>query len=254
VAHHQDIGATLGKKLKKKQKLIEFIPWKPDVEGLFSPPVPASSMLPDWYRGQSMYVDGQKAVTEKGDINHTVKACMPVLDAMTAGYIIPLPQDLSVEIEPSGERKYRWPSDVLTQISSHSLGQVSSLPIESGVWSPEPMKLNNPWIIKTPPGYSTLFLHPLWREDLPFRCFSGFVDTDTYNFNPVNFPFLIKNDFCGIIPAGTPMIQAIPIKRTSFVSMTADVSDPEWYKNWQKTRVSFGHRYKNRFRQKKEYK
>jgi hypothetical protein len=37
-----------------------------------------------------------------------------------------------------------------------------------------------------------------------------------------NHPFLIKKDFVGIIPAGTPIAQAIPFKRESWVS---DIED-----------------------------
>lgn len=201
-----------------------------------------------------MYSEGIKIVGPKGDFNHTVKACMPALDAMTMGYIIPLPQDLSLAPEGDGKKGWIWPSDIFKQIDSHSPGQVSNLPIDSSVWDTNPLKFNNPWVIKTPPGYSTLFTHPFWRDDLPFRCFPGVVDTDTYNFNSVNFPFLIRKDFYGIISAGTPMIQVIPFKRVSFSSCVIKEADPAAEKKWQKAKTTFGHRYKLGFRQKKEYK
>jgi len=244
----------LPKKLKKKQKLIEFVPWKSELEGVFDPPVPASSLLPAWYQRQGMYADGNRSISDKGDFNHTVKACMPALDAMTAGYLIPLPQDLNVVINPDGSHGYQWPSDIFAQVGSHSLDQVSEMPIDRSVWSAEAMKFNNPWVLRTPPGYSTLFVHPMWRDELPFRSLPGVVDTDRYNFNPVNFPFLIRNNFSGIIEAGTPIIQAIPFKRIAFESTVWTEHDPSSEKMWQKTRKTFGHRYKRNFRQKKEYK
>jgi hypothetical protein len=71
--------------------------------------------------------------------------------------------------------------------------------------------------MKTPKGYSTFFVHPVNRLDLPFHSFSGLVDTDKFPVE-VNFPFLIKKDFVGIIPAGTPIAQAIPVKRESWTS------------------------------------
>ena len=47
---------------------------------------------------------------------------------------------------------------------------------------------------------------------MPFHSFSGIVDTDKHPV-PVNFPFVVKKDFEGVIPAGTPIAQFIFLKR-----------------------------------------
>ena len=39
----------------------------------------------------------------------TLKRCPPFLEAMTAGYIIPIPADLSLEMDAGGEVKAYWP-------------------------------------------------------------------------------------------------------------------------------------------------
>ena len=39
------------------------------------------------------------------------------------------------------------------------------------------LKFRCPWLIKTPPGYSTLFLPPVNRFDAPFIPFSGIVES-----------------------------------------------------------------------------
>lgn len=237
----------------RDQALIEFIPGKPEYEGVFDPPIPASQVLPGWYKRQSLYTDGDQRINDRtGDANHTVKACMPALDAMCAGYIIPLPQEVRIVAE-NGLVNSLWPSEIINQISSHGIGQVNELPIDESVWEPAPLKFVNPWIIKTPPGYSTLFTTPMWQEDLPFYCFPGVVDTDHYNFSPVNFPFLIRRGFSGIIECGTPMIQAIPFKRTVFSSIVHEKHDPRSNAAWQRARRYFAHRYKRSCRQKKEY-
>ena len=72
-------------------------------------------------------------------------------------------------------------------------------------------------MLKTPKGYSTLFIHPMNQIDLPFYSLGGIVDTDTYPV-PVNFPFFVKKSFSGIIYADTPIIQAIPFKREAWES------------------------------------
>jgi hypothetical protein len=66
-----------------------------------------------------------------------------------------------------------------------------------------------------------LFIHPLNSGDTPFHSFSGIVDTDKHPVT-VNFPFLIRKDFEGNIPAGTPMIQVIPFKRDKWESKVID--------------------------------
>ena len=39
------------------------------------------------------------------------------------------------------------------------------------------LKFVNPWVVKTPPGYSALFVPPLNRIETPFTFFSGVVET-----------------------------------------------------------------------------
>jgi hypothetical protein len=90
------------------------------------------------------------------------------------------------------------------------------MPLPEG-YDRDALKWSVPWSIKTPPGYSLLFTHPLNRFDLPFYTMSGIVDTDTYEI-PVNLPFVIKEGFMGKIEKGTPLAQVIPIKRENWKS------------------------------------
>jgi hypothetical protein len=47
---------------------------------------------------------------------------------------------------------------------------------------------------------------------------SGFVDCDGY-FEFINFPFFFhETNYTGLIEAGTPLVQAIPIKRDGIIS------------------------------------
>lgn len=231
---------------------INFIPVSTETQDVFDRPIPASQAIPEWYKQQSGYTDGHKLTTPDGKYNHTIKHCMPAFDAMTAGYIIPLPQDIEVESDENGIMTMRWPSDMFQQFSSHSTQQVNNLPIDEEVWDPTPWKFHNPWIIQTPPGYSCLFVQPMWHDHLPFRCFSGVVDTDVYNMQPVNFPCLFRRGFRGAIPMGTPMIQVIPFKREEWKSKTLDPSTLD-SKKWKRSERRFGHRYKKDYRQKKRY-
>jgi hypothetical protein len=80
-------------------------------------------------------------------------------------------------------------------------------------------KILNPWYIKTPKGYSCLFVSPLNNSDDRFNIIPGIVDTDTFN-EEINFPFIINGDkydnFKGVIKKGTPYVQVIPFKRDNW--------------------------------------
>ena len=77
-------------------------------------------------------------------------------------------------------------------------------------------KIINPWKIKTPPGYSCLFIPPMHREFDHFHILPGIVDTDKFMTN-VNFPFCINQgkypSFKKIFERGLPYVQVIPFKR-----------------------------------------
>jgi hypothetical protein len=80
------------------------------------------------------------------------------------------------------------------------------------------MKFLNWWMIKTPPEYSLLFLPPLNRIEDRFLCYSGIVDHPYFQYEYVNFPFIFtKNNFRGVIEAGTPLMQVIPIRKDSLL-------------------------------------
>jgi hypothetical protein len=115
-------------------------------------------------------------------------------------------------------------------------------------------KWHNPWAIRTPKGYSTLFVQPFHRESL-FTILPGIVDTDLY-LPTVNFPFVINDpDFEGLIPEKTPIAQVIPIKRDSWKMSIGDEKDIEdLLLVRRKLQTKLFDRYKKFFWSKKEYK
>ncbi|CAB5221890.1 hypothetical protein UFOVP359_120 [uncultured Caudovirales phage] len=181
-------------------------------------PVPASKTVPEWWRKESV-------VKEK---MHTMKKCVPILDSLTAGYVITLPSDV---YKARGVENFGQRTDI-GFVSQHYPLQTKAFPA-SEEFDPQPYKWINPWKIKTPKGYSCLFVHPLNSGDSPFHSFSGIVDTDKHPVT-INFPFLVKKEFEGLIPAGTPIIQVIPFKRDSWESKVIDneefVEDMGFYK------------------------
>ncbi len=189
-------------------------------------PVPAKQVLPEWYKKTSRFLQGDKkpglSLLNAGANNTTVKACMPFYDALTSGYVFTLPLDLEFR-KVDGNILIRWKTDQ-EAISMHDKEQAPLLPKPFGNEQGVIFKFEFDYQIKTPPGYSVLFTHPLNQHDLPFRSFSGIVETDTYPL-PVIFPFQVLDIFedIYIVKKGTPVIQMIPIKR----------------ENWQKTKEKY---------------
>jgi hypothetical protein len=230
--------------------LIEFLAETEACE-IFDPPSPAKDFLADWYKRMPNYSTPEREVGQYGHFNSTIKHCMPVLDAMTAGYMLTMPQDLHVTLNQNGEVKTAWPVDGVTLIESHNLEQISEYKIDTERWSPVALKLINRWVVKTPPGYSTLFMSPLWRDDYRMHALPGIVDTDRYP-QPINFPFFIQKNFVGTIEVGTPVVQLIPFKRDDWKSSTG-LSTKEMKTEWRRATRQSIFRYKQLFRSQKSY-
>jgi hypothetical protein len=211
-------------------------------------PKPASKLIPDWYKNIESYVNKQRKPMGNGTTSATIKRCMPVFDAITAGYIIESPADIFVSIKDGGQW-FEWADFGL--ITFHPIEQAPEHPVKNGFPYP---KWNNFWSIKTPKGYSTLFVQPFHREST-FTILPGIVDTDTYT-APVNFPFVINDPtFEGLIPKGTPIAQVIPFKREAWTMELGDKKDLEAQaKVTKKLQSKFFDRYKSMFWTKKEYK
>jgi hypothetical protein len=211
-------------------------------------PKPASRSVPDWYKNMDSYLSKEKKPTGVGTNSATIKRCIPVLDAITAGYIIESPADVWVSKKDEGQW-FEWADFGL--ISFHPIEQAPEHPARKPFPYP---KWSNPWSITTPKGYSTLFVQPMHRESV-FTILPGIVDTDTYT-APINFPFVINDPaFEGLIPKGTPIAQVIPFKRDSW---NMEIGTKEEFdrqnKVSKKLQSKFFDRYKSMFWTRKEYK
>lgn len=184
---------------------IRFV-CRPEDYGVIAPPVAAKTVLPDWFR-KLPAVDSQQASATNNGL--TVKRCMPFLDAMTTGWILPLAATVRLEIKDGGRVvDAGWEFDRV-MVSNHGAHQVAGNPKE-----PAPScKFHNYWSIRTPPGWSCLFLPPLNRPTQPFECVAGIVDTDRYAAD-IHFPFFATApDGLYVIEKGTPLVQVIPVRR-----------------------------------------
>lgn len=234
---------------------LTFYPLKSEYLDYIEKPYPAVKNMPSWLADTPAYYTKQKSVDSYMDPTSTIKKCMPVVDCMSAGYHIPLPCDVWVSsVEDEDQRRgidLKWSLTHIKLAEIHNPDQLINYPFQED-YENIVFKWLNLWTLTTPKGWSCLFVPPQYHEDIPFKCFSALVDTDKFPL-PVNFPFLIKKGFVGLIPKGTPMIQVIPFKREKFVATFKKDSNKLLYKWYSKAGAVFFDRYKKYFRAKKEF-
>lgn len=198
---------------------IEFISKYAD---WFLHPVPVKKVMPDWYKKL-------KTFTDNNIHNPTIRKCVPVLDAVSCGYAILAPTDIvftkemigdefkiSTQLGRPGDIQRPDKDDMNYKIEGHPMKQVDPKMFYDDE-IPYAFKILNPWIIKTPPGYSCLFTPLFNTERRDIRVISGIVDTDKF-INHVNFPFALRDwdhekQQVKIVKKGTPLALVFPFKR-----------------------------------------
>jgi hypothetical protein len=186
-------------------------------EPIFSSPEPAVKHVPEWYKSLSKFNKSNDEIT-LDPVNNlgtdgaqvSTKMCMPFFDALTAGYMYVLEDDLFVSLDKDGKPALSWKGPLMLADKRPIIDIVvpdNCHPIHYG-W-----RMN--WYYETPPGYSVLITHPMNRYDLPFYVQSGIVESDIWGL-PVFITFFLKRNFQGVIPKGTPIMQIIPFKRDNW--------------------------------------
>lgn len=186
---------------------IEFV-CEPHDLGVIAEPTAAKAMMPEWFK-RLPAVDKDHLTPSNNGL--TIKRCMPFLDALTTGWIIPVAATVRLEIKDNGRTvDAGWEIDKV-MVSNHGMHQVAGNPRDPR----PPCKLHNYWTIKTPPGWSCLFVPPLNRPNGVIEIVSGIVDTDTYR-SLINFPFFATApDGIYTLERGSPMVQVVPFRRDS---------------------------------------
>jgi len=220
---------------------IVFTPASKEVETLVESPIPAKRLVPEWYKKSP-------AFNSKNPFNMSLKMCMPFFDATTGGYIQKTWTDIFIDIQEEAIAYYAaTPPTIMNHRNKVSIEiNDSYYPVEY-VWQRQ-------WTARLPKGFSLLITQPHNRLDLPFTTLSGLVDADSFHHTPVgNIPFFIKNGFQGLIPAGTPMYQMIPVKRENWESVLEPFNEIESSQLNNQVRRKFYGAYRDMFWNKKHY-
>tara|TARA_R110001592_G_scaffold50431_5_gene155981 strand:+ start:778 stop:1458 length:681 start_codon:yes stop_codon:yes gene_type:complete len=225
------------------QNKIEFILCNKSLENAIPYPKPASHFIPEQYK--------KLEKLKNGDVNRaTIKSCIPFLDALTFGYIIPFHQDYLIDAK---ENDFTVSASIPREVMEYHDKEQLTEEMSNG--KQKAGKFKSEWIVVTPPGYSCLFIAPLNRKEERFQILSGVVDTDTYH-NTTNIPFLNNRwNQQTLIKQGEPMVQVIPFKREPWKMKTGF----RWFQDEHtlaihKLLTSMVDKYKNKFWRKKSYK
>lgn len=135
------------------------------------------------------------------------------------------------------------------EVTNHTWEQVGNLcDLKKFKFGKYLMKLNNPWCIKTPKGWSVQIKNPANNFENDVHILEGVVDTDEYG-APVLFPFVWTGTEAGefVIPKGTPIAQIIPFKREK-ISLRIKETDEDRIKvTHEKLKNRIFNRYKLEF-------
>ena len=250
-------------------KTIEFLAPKDYYDLHEDHPTPIKTNIPEWYKK----LDHGKI--DPNDLTHqrTIKGCMPFLESMTTGYLLKLHVDYKIEFGVKRNKEGKPLTRILTSLDEsgvnhvmkskgvniadpkpHPPVQVEGSPIieKNGGMDYPFLKINNPWKIKTPRGYSCLFVNPLNNPSQDyFTIIPAIVHTDTYYFQEINFPIVMNYQKHGevnlTLNKGLPYVQVIPYKRDDWqmkIKSYDSIQEKHQSSFWS---LQFLNRYKNRF-------
>lgn len=222
---------------------------------ILEPPKPSKFFIPEAYKKMP------KTVTEDKDKHTTVKSCIPFLDALMTGYIIPFATDIDCSynfeegrMDFKVSKQLQFDDDIFG-VSGHHGAQINQDLRHNKRTVEAVFKFHSPWKIKTPPGYSCLFTQPL-NQNCPFKIIDGVVDTDVHPLI-IHYPFYWTHDSqeSFLIKTGDPMVQIIPFKRESWKCSIEQIKDPN---EMNKHHIKWGTKFKDIYKQlvwkKKSYK
>lgn len=227
-----------------EENIIEFQAGISEVED--PRPYRAAAAIPDWLKS----MPPERNLPGYHPIG-TIKSCLPFLDALTAGYIIPIRTTVQFSLPTPGKLEYKHP-----HFAEHGAAVTYQNPVSfEGAPFDQALiiKFINHWIVKTPPGYSTLFVPLLNQVSVPFHVLAGIVDTDSYR-RQVFFPSacLMQPGTTFEFPRGAPLVQAIPFKRSTWEARYT-VANPAEQEAIEKRTHENPHHYRDDNWSKKEY-
>lgn len=184
-------------------------------------PVLAKDYVPDWWKRS------KGTECKGGALSDTLRMCPAMDDLLKIGWYYVINYDVEIQCndhEYGPNRSRKWKS-----VTPYQYNNSASHPHIQQTWdqcnhshhrkTTDSFKFVSDWGVKTPIGYSCLYIDPFLHNNENFTLWPGVIDTDKFSSNTDNAPmiFLPKIDKSFIIKKGTPVAQLIPFKREEWV-------------------------------------
>ena len=228
--------------------IIKFYSSHPENKNqLLYRPSAVKNDIPKWFLDKDKHKKNNNGMyeldffkTQDGkSISHRIpswKSCPAMLDIFLSGYYLYTPCDITIQrydCECDDHSPHfvtfddKWKDNNGSPAICFVRGKEDGLPTPEG-YSEYTLTWRPNWFFQLPEGYTALATHPMNIPNLPFKTISGFMDSSNILSTPFGqIPFFIKKDWFGLIPAGTPYLQIIPIKNEQWTSDVIDQSDEE---------------------------
>jgi hypothetical protein len=227
----------------KKDPVIEFITKEEYIDAIPAPE-PASKYIPQWYRNlDKYYTDDNQTTNERPGIQQqTVKGCMPFLEALTLGWILPNVAEVHTKyIDPQVQFYTHWDDEY---IIPHSKIQLDGYDFDEHETI---IKFKTPWYIKAPKNTRMLITDPFNRKRTFLHSFSGVRHVDRFLYNIfVLARYDVSPNHDRIIPDGYPLAQMVFFNNDGVINnatvrpMTSEeITDSKKTKNRMNTHESY---------------
>jgi hypothetical protein len=197
---------------KKNELKIEFIsdiPGLTEIEDIV--PKTSKNYVPNWW----------KDISPRDELgNITIKMCPSFPDFFSTGYVLPMWQDIKLRYEKEIDQ-YFWEESMpntFLPVRIHQNSQFMNHVDNSSFLGSKydfVFKLESPWKIITPPGYSVLQLPLFYNFDNDFSALPGIIDSDITNMLNVQITYHKQGEDL-IIERGTPLAMYFPFKREKY--------------------------------------
>ena len=182
---------------------------------------PAKNYIPEWWKNTPSFIPNDRplvpgrekieAVEKKN--TGTIKICPAVHEWFLQGYVIPMWCDLYLEINEDSvwSCNYSFPNDLMTAEVTKDTAYITWLPEQYKKNAVAMLRLNCPWRMKTPAGYSSYQFPMYYHFNPDFEVPPGPIWTD--EFHVLNPQLIIKHYGKVKIERGTPLCVYVPYKR-----------------------------------------
>lgn len=181
-------------------------------------PKPIGDVLPDWFENMPAPKNDKKNKT-------SARACMPLEDYITSGYVLYNAYQIDVQEKIIDFREQMGITNAKYFHEKDKLSFNSQIKKSLVLHNEEdfPAVIDNKkrrnyfrfateWIVKTPPGYSCLVMQPYYYFEDRFKIMPAIIDTDQFDSSIPVFGYLDTVKDISIMP-GDPLLQIIPFKR-----------------------------------------